>query len=119
MSKKWQLCWKAKGWGLGSVPLGASPGSVGSQSGHLNLWLPSLSVNFSHLPRLGRSVMLRMEIPKVSTLKKISRLPQPILFLSHGSVHTYRHMPYLSLNTSAGGALTTYKSALTIRQFIL
>lgn len=43
--KKWQFCWKAKGWGLGSVPLGTSPGSVGSQSGHLHL-PPSLSVNF-------------------------------------------------------------------------
>lgn len=55
----------------------------------------------------------------MSVLKKISKLPQPTLCLSHGSVHTPAHThpptrPCLSLNTSPGGSLITYKAVLLV-----
>lgn len=98
----------AKGWGLGSVSLSTSPGSVGSQSGHLNL-PPFLSVDFSHMSHVGWSVMSGMENSSLN-IEKNFKVSNPFPESYDGHTHIC-----LSLNTSPGGALTTCKAALTIR----
>lgn len=99
----------SQGRGLDSAYLGASPGSVGSYSGHFTL-PPSFSVNFSRQSHLGWSVMLGMEIPTLNVekdLKVASSNPFPESWLcTHSPTH-----PCLSLNTSPGGSLITYKAA--------
>lgn len=104
-------------WAWFHVPWVPLQGHVGSQSGHCNLWSPSLCVNFSHQLHLGWSTTLRMEIPSLcmeKALKVASADPFPESWLC-----THTDTPYLSLNTSPGRILTTYKATLTIRQFTL
>lgn len=102
---------RAVGWV--PCPLGASSGSVGSQSGHCNLWSPSLCVNISHQLHLGWSATLRTEIPSLSVekaLKVASADPFP-----ESRLCTHTDTPYPSLNTSPGRVLTTYKATVTIK----